>query len=195
MQRSLRRALAFSAALALAMSLAGAGSAQVVCEKVNKKGKSKFKLRDACKRKETLAVDLAPPPPPALPETRCLQWTSDADPGRTLKVAYAAAPMPSRIGLHDFMANPVEVQVFQVAGVALAGTVWTAAYYPPLSGAAFLWLDYQYLSFMLPADAGPVVLQATRNELGDWVSTLSQGGAPAETGSIVELVCADQLID
>lgn len=32
--------------------------AQVVCAKTHKRGKTKFKLRDACKDKETVAIDL-----------------------------------------------------------------------------------------------------------------------------------------
>lgn len=33
--------------------------AQIVCAKTNKKGKTKFKLRDSCTSKETVAIDLA----------------------------------------------------------------------------------------------------------------------------------------
>ena len=46
-------------ALALALGLAGTADAQVVCAKTNAKGKTKFKLRDACRSNEVVAQDFA----------------------------------------------------------------------------------------------------------------------------------------
>jgi hypothetical protein len=67
--------LSLGVAWGLAAAAPAPASAQVVCAKTNKKGRTKFKLRDVCKNRESEALDLGTTPSGL--ETRVANLESD----------------------------------------------------------------------------------------------------------------------